>query len=90
MYQLARLVQENHDTLLEALSKDLGRPKVEFLSEANSIVKRTLRVATLLDKWSAPEPVEVAEKTFESWQPTINKSPKGVVLIISCVCIPIL
>lgn len=90
IYQLARLVQENYDTLLEAVSQDLGRPKIEFLNDAASILRRMLRVATLLDEWSAPEPIDISNKAYESWQPTINKSPKGIVLIISPWNVPML
>lgn len=83
LLQLARLAQDNADTLAEAISEDMGKPKVEtFAVEVAAIIERCLKSAKNLEEWAKPEIVQVPDWQ-KPWTPTVHKTPKGVVLIIS-------
>jgi aldehyde dehydrogenase (NAD+) len=83
--QLARLFQENSESLSAALYKDLGRHKLEVsLPEIGPIVSGAVRAAESLDEWHKPEK-PVVEDWRSSWDTTIYTTAKGVVLIIGCV-----
>ncbi|EIW76927.1 aldehyde dehydrogenase [Coniophora puteana RWD-64-598 SS2] len=83
LLQLARLSQENADAIVEALSKDLRKPRLESLMiEVGLIVDRSIKSAAQLDEWAAPEHPEVVD-FMKPWQPTIYKAPKGAVLIFA-------
>ncbi|KAJ6466021.1 Aldehyde/histidinol dehydrogenase [Mycena vitilis] len=82
LLQLARLFQENNDSLSHALYLDLGRHKLETsLPEMGPIVSGAVRAAESLEEWHKPEKPQV-EEWRASWDTTIYTVPKGVVLII--------
>ncbi|KAJ7573939.1 Aldehyde/histidinol dehydrogenase [Mycena floridula] len=82
LLQLARLFQENADELMEAIKADLGRSKVEVtIPEMGPIVGGALRAAESLKEWNKEEKPKV-EEWRSSWDTTVFKVPKGVVLII--------
>ncbi|KAJ7621736.1 Aldehyde/histidinol dehydrogenase [Mycena polygramma] len=82
LLQLARLFQENNDSLINALYLDLGRHKLETsLPEMGPIVSGAVRTAESLEEWHKPEKPKV-EEWRASWDTTIYTVPKGVVLII--------
>jgi aldehyde dehydrogenase (NAD+) len=85
LYQLARLAQDNADAIAEAISQDMGKPKLEvYFAEVAPVVERCLTSANNLEEWAKPEIVNVPDWQ-KPWTPTLYKAPKGVVLIISSV-----
>ncbi|KAJ7351286.1 aldehyde dehydrogenase [Mycena albidolilacea] len=83
LFQLARMMQENAEAFAEALTEDLGKPKLESYSfEIGAILERSLIGAQRLDDWAKPIPVDSPD-----WQkplkPTVYKAAKGTVLIIA-------
>lgn len=79
---LARLTQENADALLYALNSDLGRHKLEGnLPEISPVVTGCIRAANSLEEWTTAEKPEV-EEWRSSYDTTILKAPKGVVINI--------
>ncbi|TDL15121.1 aldehyde dehydrogenase [Rickenella mellea] len=83
LHKLARLVQENAELIADAIHKDLGKPKFEvYMAETGPIVERCLISAKSLEEWSKDETPEVPEWQ-KAWKPTVHKTPKGPVLIIS-------
>jgi aldehyde dehydrogenase (NAD+) len=89
LLQLARLFQENNASLCAAVYSDLGRHKLECsFPEIAPIVAGAIRAADSLEEWHKPEKPEV-EEWRSSWDTTIYTSPKGVVLIIGCVSLPL-
>ncbi|KAJ7842335.1 aldehyde dehydrogenase [Mycena olivaceomarginata] len=83
LFQLARMMQENAEAFAEALTEDLGKPKLESYSfEIGAIIERSLIGAQRLDDWAKPIPVDSPD-----WQkplkPTVYKAAKGTVLIIA-------
>ncbi|KII92978.1 hypothetical protein PLICRDRAFT_155932 [Plicaturopsis crispa FD-325 SS-3] len=83
LHQLARLVQENIDVLVDATMQDLGRPKQETLFiEIGPIIERSVLSAERLEEWAEPETPEVPDWQKE-WRPKIYKASKGTVLIIA-------
>ncbi|KAJ7460714.1 Aldehyde/histidinol dehydrogenase [Mycena latifolia] len=82
LLQLARLFQENSESLSNALYADLGRHTLEIsLPEIGPIVSGAVRAAASLKEWNKPEKPDV-EEWRSSWDTTIYTTPKGVVLII--------
>lgn len=82
LLQLARLVQENHEKIEQALKDDLGRHPLEArLPEIGPIITGALSAAEKLEEWNAPEKPEV-EQWRSGWDTTIFKTPKGAVLLI--------
>ncbi|KAF8609342.1 NAD-dependent aldehyde dehydrogenase [Ceratobasidium sp. AG-I] len=83
LLQIAYMVKDNTDALLDALTADLGRPKLEssFL-EIGSLVKETLEMYKSVEKWAKPEKAPFS-LNFAAMKPVVRKEPKGVVLIIS-------
>ncbi|KAJ6561217.1 Aldehyde/histidinol dehydrogenase [Mycena vulgaris] len=82
LLQLARLFQENSESLSTALYSDLGRHKLEVsLPEIGPIVSGAVRAAESLEEWHKPEKPEV-EEWRSSWDTTIYTTAKGLVLII--------
>ncbi|KAJ7681882.1 aldehyde dehydrogenase [Mycena polygramma] len=83
LLQLARMVQDNAEAFSEALTKDLGKPKLEtYAHEIGAVIARCLLNVQQLDDWAKPVLVDALD-----WQkplkPTIYKAAKGVALIIS-------
>ncbi|KAF8881169.1 aldehyde dehydrogenase [Gymnopilus junonius] len=83
LLQLARFAKENADALANAIRLDLGKHKQEvILAEVHPIIERSLICADQIEEWARPEPVTV-QAWQQSWNPRIEKHPKGVVLIIA-------
>jgi aldehyde dehydrogenase (NAD+) len=79
---LARLTQENADALLGALHSDLGRHKLEGnLPEISPVVAGCILSANSLEEWTKSEKPQV-EEWRSSYDTTIHKAPKGVVINI--------
>ncbi|KAF8144278.1 aldehyde dehydrogenase [Mycena galopus ATCC 62051] len=81
--QLARMLQDNAEAFGEALEKDLGKPKLEVYGfELGGLIERALLAVERLDNWAKPVSVNAPD-----WQkplkPTVYKTAKGTVLIIS-------
>lgn len=80
---LARLTQENADALLGAINSDLGRHKFEGnFPEISPVVTCCIRAANSLEEWMKPEKPQV-EEWRSSYDTTIHKAPKGVVINIA-------
>ncbi|XP_078511723.1 aldehyde dehydrogenase family 3 member B1-like [Lissotriton helveticus] len=79
---LMRLMEENNDAVIEALAKDLHRPKFEAVAGEITLLNNEIKFAiNNLKTWMKDEPVE---KNLATSQDTafIRKDPYGVVLII--------
>ncbi|KDQ59034.1 hypothetical protein JAAARDRAFT_206020 [Jaapia argillacea MUCL 33604] len=84
LLQLARLCQENHKALEDALYTDLAKPRLETtMAEISMIVGASISAADKLEEWATPDKPEVAEAWRASWDTTVYKTPKGVVCIIA-------
>lgn len=84
LQQLAGLVAQNKDAIAAALAEDLGKPLLEILmTEIAPMAQRALFAAKNLEEWAKPE--KPAAEGHEAWNVTVNKVPKGVALLISCV-----
>lgn len=68
-----------------AVHEDVGRPKIEVVpAETGSTVVGCLYAAQSLEEWAKPEKPTV-EAWRSSYDTTVFKVPKGVVLIIAFV-----
>ncbi|KAI0263486.1 aldehyde dehydrogenase [Gloeopeniophorella convolvens] len=84
LLQLARMTSENSELIAKALAADLKKPLVEATSmEIAPIIGRSLKSAELLDEWAAPQKIDSVPDWQKPFNPTVLKSPKGVVLIIA-------
>ncbi|KAF8332822.1 NAD-aldehyde dehydrogenase [Cantharellus anzutake] len=82
LLQLAYLLQDNKQRLVDALQADLHRPAAEtFLVEIGASIKEALIAYKRVDKWAKPEGVPFDLLTFAMRGRTL-KEPKGTVLII--------
>ncbi|KDN50116.1 hypothetical protein RSAG8_01452, partial [Rhizoctonia solani AG-8 WAC10335] len=81
--QVCDMIKDNVEPLQDALTADLGRPKVEssFL-EINSLVKESVDAHKSVDKWAQPDKAPFS-LNFAAMKPVVRKEPKGVVLVIS-------
>lgn len=79
------MTQENRELFAEAITADLGRPRMEtYFVEVGLVVERCLASAERLEEWAKTESVESKAQDWQrSWRPAIHKSSKGVVLIIA-------
>jgi aldehyde dehydrogenase (NAD+) len=78
------MMQENKDSFVKALAYDMSKPELEVvLAEIAPSVERSLKSAEQLEEWAKPELVPNVPEWQQSWKPTLNKTPKGVVLNIS-------
>ncbi|KDR77921.1 hypothetical protein GALMADRAFT_118796 [Galerina marginata CBS 339.88] len=83
LLQLARFARDNSDALAECLRQDLGRPKQEaIMAEVVPIIDRCTIAAEKLEEWVQPEHI-TTQAWQQGWNPTVEKHPKGVVLIIA-------
>ncbi|KAJ2960177.1 hypothetical protein NQZ79_g4409 [Umbelopsis isabellina] len=90
LQQLANLLIENTDAVVESLYKDLRKPKIEtVIGEISSVVDECQFMIKNLNKFAKPERpakrflMNATDKTL------IRKEPKGVVLIIGAWNYPI-
>ncbi|EIN03578.1 aldehyde dehydrogenase [Punctularia strigosozonata HHB-11173 SS5] len=83
LHQVARMMQENKDEFTKAIAYDMRKPALEvYAAEIGPITERALKSAEQLEEWAKPELVSVPDWQ-KSWQPTLTKMPKGVVLNIA-------
>jgi len=75
----------------EAISKDLGKPRFEvFLSEINLMTQRSIEYAKEIGEWTKDEDMSQFNEDWQGgWIQKARKEPKGVVLIIAYVLLPI-
>lgn len=86
LLQLARMIQDNHTAIEDALLADLNKPRMETTAaEVSHVITSVLNAAENLEQWAAPEACPTKEAWRSSWGATLYKEPKGVVLIISYV-----
>ncbi|KAJ7137785.1 aldehyde dehydrogenase [Mycena epipterygia] len=83
LLQLAYLVQDNVDALVDAIAQDLGRPPLEthFLEIGTSIAE-AMEAYRNVETWAKPEKAPLT-LNFALMRPVTYKEPKGVVLIIT-------
>ncbi|PLW39495.1 hypothetical protein PCANC_16799 [Puccinia coronata f. sp. avenae] len=87
--QLAYLLQENEAILEEALTIDLGRPRVEnHVGELVGTRNEVLNALKNLKKWIKPQSVKT-ELTWLIAKPRISHEPKGIVAIFGAWNYPI-
>ncbi|EAU89477.1 aldehyde dehydrogenase [Coprinopsis cinerea okayama7 len=83
LLQIGYLVQENFEAFENALKADLGRPVLESrFVEINTCIGDALKAYKNVEKWAKPE-YPAFNINFFAMKPTINKVPKGTVLIIA-------
>ncbi|KAL6301465.1 Aldehyde/histidinol dehydrogenase [Sparassis latifolia] len=76
------MVQDNATALEDALYADLRKPRLESSqAEIGAVLGAVLNTVENLDEWTQPEKPKVAAWR-SSWDTTVYKVPKGVVLII--------
>jgi aldehyde dehydrogenase (NAD+) len=76
------MLRENEEAIVKALYRDLSKPHFDTITaEIGGTVKRAVAHVELLETWTKPEIVKVPGWQ-KSWRPTINKMPKGTVLIL--------
>ncbi|KAH9851146.1 aldehyde dehydrogenase [Lenzites betulinus] len=91
LLQLARLLQDNQTAFEDALLADINKPRLEATgSEIAHTLAATLNAVDHLEEWTAPEPRPTKEAWRASWNATLNKGPKGVVLIIAAWNYPVI
>ncbi|PPQ79732.1 hypothetical protein CVT25_003299 [Psilocybe cyanescens] len=84
LLQLARFAQENSDALAECLRLDLGRSKQEaIMGDVSAVISRCLLAAEKLEEWMKPEPVVVNSPLQRGFKTSVERHPKGIVLIVS-------
>ncbi|EIW76937.1 aldehyde dehydrogenase [Coniophora puteana RWD-64-598 SS2] len=83
LLQLARMVQNHANELCDALWADMRKPRTEVIfTEIGALVQRAVKSAAKLEEWTKEERPSVGVHQG-SWNATIYKVPKGVVLIIA-------
>ncbi|KZT70410.1 aldehyde dehydrogenase [Daedalea quercina L-15889] len=82
LHQLGRLVQENLPALEAAVNEDLGKPRLEAVTELNGLMSGIRYAIDNLEEWARPEKVEVVDDFKKEWDATVYKVPQGVVLVI--------
>ena len=81
---LGHLVQDNADALLDAIYVDLGRQKLEAnMPEISQVVGSCVRAAELLETWAAPDKPKSENALRSTWDITVYKAPKGIVINIA-------
>lgn len=83
LLQFGRMLQENQAAFEEAHYKDFSKPRIELaVNEIAGPLATLLQALEHLEEWARPEKPAV-EAWRSSWNTTLYKVPKGVVLIIS-------
>ncbi|CAG8621180.1 11938_t:CDS:2 [Ambispora gerdemannii] len=90
IHQLYKLVHENEEPIIQALVKDLSKPKSEILTGELFVIKQEItEIVNNLDEWVKPEKVTLP-LSLRMGTSYIRKEPKGTVLIIAPWNYPIL
>lgn len=80
---LGRLVQDNAEALLNAIYVDVGRQKLEAnMPEISQVVGSCVATANSLESWMEPEKPKSTDALRSTWDITIYKAPKGIVINI--------
>lgn len=83
LMRLRDLLEENEDEILEALAKDLGKPRFEaYTAEIYIVLKEISHALRSLKRWMKPKRVSAGILNFPA-RAKIHYRPKGVVLIIA-------
>ena len=83
LLSLRTALLEHEEKILEALSSDLQKSKVEsWMTELGIVLEQIAYHLKRIDTWAKPQRVRTTLSTFPSSSYTIAE-PKGVVLIIS-------
>ncbi|KAI4233901.1 MAG: hypothetical protein L6R40_006933 [Gallowayella cf. fulva] len=83
LQQLWTLIDENEAALREAIFKDIGKSKLEAqVYELGGLKNEILHMLQNFEDWLRPE-IPTIPEMFQSYNPTIHREPKGVVLIIA-------
>ncbi|VDC06083.1 unnamed protein product [Peniophora sp. CBMAI 1063] len=70
LVQIGKLVQENEEMLLSAISVDLGKPRVEVMvADMGPVVSFVVEALEKLEEWAAPESVDDVPAWQASWAP---------------------
>ncbi|KAI0062450.1 ALDH-like protein [Artomyces pyxidatus] len=81
--QVLLMLRENEAAIVASLDADLRKPVAESLfGEIALPAQRAEQTLASLEEWTKPETVTV-DAWQQPWNPTIYKTPKGVVLIIA-------
>ena len=84
--QIAKLVQENEEMLLDAIHVDLGKPRVEVMvADMGPVVSFVVEALENLEEWVAAEKVDNVPAWQSNWGTAKYKMPKGKVLLITSV-----
>ena len=80
--QIIKLVTENEDRLIDALQKDLGKPRAEsWLTETAYIIKDARHTLNKLNKWNRKRRV-TTPVVIQPGRSFIQPEPLGTILII--------
>lgn len=81
---VVKLCQENVDAIADALFKDIGKSRFEAIGfEVAGVVAQAKASAEKLEEWTKPEPVKDVSDNYKPLNPTLHKTPKGPVLVIT-------
>jgi beta-apo-4'-carotenal oxygenase len=82
-------LKDNVDLILEACSKDFGKPMQEaYTSEAGWLMNDCIFMDSNVKRWANDEKAADVPLTTKLMSPTIRKEPMGVVLIIGAFNFP--
>ena len=83
-------IKDNEDALVEACTKDLGKPTYEtYISEIDWCKNDIVFVTKNLEKWAKDESAPDMALVNSLLKPTIRKEPLGVVLVIGAYNFPV-
>ncbi|KAJ3900028.1 aldehyde dehydrogenase [Lentinula edodes] len=87
LLQIARMLQENHKAIADAIYADLGKPAFEvYMTELNLMLDRAIISAKRVPEWAAVKNLENHPDLpphQKGWKPRVTPTPKGAVLVIS-------
>ncbi|KAJ3811215.1 aldehyde dehydrogenase [Lentinula aff. lateritia] len=87
LLQIARMLQENHKAIADAIYADLGKPAFEvYMTELNLMLDRAIISAKRVPEWAAVKDLENHPDLpahQKGWKPRVTPTPKGAVLVIS-------
>ena len=81
------MLRENIEAIAQAAATDLRKPRQEIIAgEVGLVIRRATQSVAQLDKWASDETVPLQDWQH-NWSAALLKRPKGVVFVISCVCV---